>query len=163
MSGRREDGEPLLTGGAGQNDFRRRQDQLGGIWPLASHTSKMNSREGGAVGSLATFNRPIVRRGVPYQNGDGRVGLHFQCFQYDLEGQFEVLFHNWAQDPDVHANGTGLDPVLGAGPKCLRFPSTNANCAAVGELTTIRGGEYFYFPSIPGLFEIAQGAKLTLE
>ena len=121
----------MVGGSAGTNDFDRTNDASGAAWPYHSHTAKMNPRDG------RNDHRRMVRRGITYVDGTEK-GLLFQSFQSTL-ATFELLLRWWAGDPDHPHQGGGIDQVLSA-------PNN--------PLTTIRGGEYFYFPSIAGLRKI---------
>jgi deferrochelatase/peroxidase EfeB len=142
LIGRQKDGTPLAAAGAGPNDFDRNCDPHGARWPLASHISKMNPRMG-----QPGERRPILRRGMTYDE-NGEQGLVFQGFQAGLEAQFELLLGGWAHSPNHPAPGAGRDPILTDGSDNVSFAGSQVCPSGV---TTIRGGEYFYFPSIPGL------------
>lgn len=82
-------------------------------------------------------NTRIFRQGIPHEEGEEK-GLLFQSFQAFLDAQFELLLKGWALNQHHPRQNAGVDPIVST------------------PLTTIRGGEYFYFPSIPGpqaLFE----------
>jgi len=104
----------------------------------------------------------IVRRGVTYDNRsdisnpepEKGVGLLFLCYQANIQRQFEVLQATWANNPNYPKNGTGIDPLIG---------QTDINTARVSHKSTyntakeslelngtvtLKGGEYFYSPSI---------------
>jgi deferrochelatase/peroxidase EfeB len=126
LVGRNRDGSPLVPGTAHEDDFTRASDPRGQHWAIGSHISKMNPRDG------LEPNSRIFRQGVAYQDG-AEKGLLFLSFQAFLDAQFELLFKVWASNPHHPRQDAGVDPIL-----------TKA-------LTTVRGGEYFYFPSIPGV------------
>lgn len=124
--GRNRDGTPMLPGTAHENDFDRSSDPQGQHWLIGSHTSKMNPRDSNEP------NTRIYRQGIPYEEGEEK-GLLFQSFQSFLDAQFELLFRGWGLNQHHPRQNAGVDPILTA------------------PLTTVRGGEYFYFPSIAGL------------
>jgi deferrochelatase/peroxidase EfeB len=151
--GRKQNGEPLACAGSDANDFADKTDATGAKWPFACHTRKMNSRQPGQE------HHRIVRRGVTYT--DGKLeGTYFQCFQADLQEQFEFLFKRWGNFRSQPQTGCGVDPLVGLDPNHpQQWPKPGAQYGnvpettgfTISELTTIRGGEYFYFPSIPFL------------
>jgi len=155
--GRKQNGEPLAcAAGADVNDFDHKTDATGAKWPFACHTRKMNSRQPGQE------HHRIVRRGVTYTDGKLQ-GTYFQCFQADLQEQFEFLFKRWGNFRSQPQKGCGVDPLVGVDPnhpqqwpkpgvKNGDVPETTG--FTISQLTTIRGGEYFYFPSIPFLENI---------
>jgi Dyp-type peroxidase family len=138
----------------------------GGQWAFASHTRKMNFREPGQE------HHRIVRRSTMYKDkASGRVGIYFQSFQANLEGQFEFLLKRWANVRSHPKTGCGVDPLVGVDPTGhpQQWPRPHEQNApgpahvSISGLTTIRGGEYFYFPSIPFLHKIADGVSKEFE
>ncbi|MBC7448122.1 MAG: hypothetical protein H7330_08695 [Hymenobacteraceae bacterium] len=144
--------------------------------PFHAHVRTVNPRQG------VTFdddpNRPfqLTRRGIPFgsradaQKEDGDpVGLLFMCYQALIEGQFEPV-QRWSDGtanppgliptPVVNGHPLNRDALIGQGP---RGPQTyNYTYAAPGcrqgsfkQFVHLRGGEYFYAPSLPGLRELA--------
>jgi Dyp-type peroxidase family len=145
ITGRSREGKQLIDPYRHENDFSAEDDPQGKLWPFASHTRKMNPRTGAELGTR------ILRRGVPYEEGSEK-GLLFQSFQASLQDQFEELFFNWGDKPNQPEDGTGTDPLIGRPLGTpLKFPSTCPTGIQIANLTTLRGGEYFYFPSITAL------------
>jgi Dyp-type peroxidase family len=83
------------------------------------------------------------------------VGLLFMCYNASIERQFEYMQSRWANDRDYLRPGTGIDPIIGqlrddhAGqlwppqhgePDPIRF--------SFGNFVTMKGGEYFFVPSL---------------
>ncbi|HEV2721923.1 MAG TPA: peroxidase, partial [Thermoanaerobaculia bacterium] len=113
----------------------------------------------------------IVRRGIPYgtrkrhpsefQSLDDLpsegVGLLFMCFQRMIETQFRFIHQNWVNFAAFRELGTGIDPLIGQGTATAqRWPkeygSAEPHCeAAFGGFVKMKGGEYFFTPSIPFL------------
>ena len=144
LIGRHRDGTPLIGGGPDDNDFSRQLDRNGINWPFASHICKMNPRD--------SVNRTfIIRRGITYDDGSSK-GLLFQSFQADLEFQFELLVSTWARDPNHPVAGSGSDSLAVTMPSQKGSSgSTSWASPGVSDVVTLRGGEYFYFPSIPAI------------
>jgi deferrochelatase/peroxidase EfeB len=147
--GRQKNGCPLTGCRKDFNDFDRKEDPDGRKWPFASHTGKMNTRDGNGLSDR------ILRRGVTYQDKTtGRKGILFQSFQAMLKEQFELHLW-WAVMEDRARAKTGHDPILGWGKQM--FPhAVNAGDVEsdISKLVTFRGGEYFYFPSIPAVWRL---------
>jgi deferrochelatase/peroxidase EfeB len=106
-----------------------------------------------------------------------KVGLLFLCAQSSIADQFEFIQAAWADNEDFLRPGSGLDPVIGqlpAGkprdaavaqpwPKVyashnqLDFSQTPPVATdpyfpqRVGQWVTMRGGEYFFVPSLSAL------------
>jgi len=166
--GRFEDGTPIVfqrTEGLHNpipNNFNYKDDPKGDRCPLQAHIRQVNPREANAQ----ERNHRIVRRGITYgeRNEDledrpeKEVGLLFMCFQSDIENQFEFL-----QRRANGGRGTNIDPVIGQvkkkfagqqwpttwdGPRRKPFPFAN--------FVTLKGGEYFFAPSISGLIRMVE-------
>jgi deferrochelatase/peroxidase EfeB len=110
----------------------------------------------------------IARRSVPYgKEQDPEVGLLFMCYQSDICQQFEFLQANWANNEDFPEQGTGLDAIIGrsrAGHKApdhhwpLRWNAKQGGhkSCLFQSFVTLKGGEYFFAPSLPFLRNITQ-------
>ncbi|NJP83107.1 peroxidase, partial [Streptomyces sp. AA8] len=92
---------------------------------------------------------------------EGGVGLLFMAFNSNLVDQFEFTQLNWANSSRFPKFGSepapGLDPVIGQGD---RIPATwpqvwgeeaGQEVPAPAEAVTMKGGEYFFMPSLPFL------------
>lgn len=170
LVGRFPDGKPLIlsepgaTDGIISNNFNYKKDPNGKVSPLHSHIRKMNPRSASYKERL----RRIVRRGITYDYSempseknppakggrDSRVGLLFLCFQADIGRQFEYL-QEAANDAEK-----GLDPILGQvreghvppPQKWHRSWDSDPNAAprfhGFHGCVTLKGGEYFFAPSL---------------
>ncbi|HEX8532513.1 MAG TPA: Dyp-type peroxidase, partial [Cytophagales bacterium] len=162
LVGRFEDGTPVtLQGAEGMhhpipNGFTYHDDGSGSKCPFQAHIRKVNPRLKDQNG------RRIARRGIPYGNrrpdlGDRPtkdVGLLFMCYQQCIENQFEAM-QRGANDPNVNGAGVGLDPIVGQGDRTAQPYAFEwgKNEPEKGEFkfdafVTMRGGEYFFAPSI---------------
>ncbi|HEV7787314.1 MAG TPA: peroxidase [Thermoanaerobaculia bacterium] len=152
------------------NDFNfdRRKETSGARCPLHAHIRKTNPR-GGSVGSTSASVseerlRRIVRRGVPYDvrqvredEAESGVGLLFLCFQANIGKQFAFIQQTWANAADFPSGATGVDPIIGK-PIAGQFQQWRqgwdelAQCPFnFGQFVTLKGGEFFFAPSIPFL------------
>ncbi|UOQ73548.1 Dyp-type peroxidase domain-containing protein [Hymenobacter cellulosilyticus] len=122
----------------------------------------------GETNNAAELRHRITRRGIPYGSRKGAqqgedAGLLFMCYQRNIGQQFEFLQKSWANNERfLFDKGlVGLDPIIGQGKRAeLTFPtawnrSTKAT-AHFAQFVTMRGGEYFYAPSLSGLAALAQ-------
>ena len=136
----------------------------------------------------AERERRIVRRGITYGRrnrhpnafqalddlpSDG-VGLLFMCFQASIRNQFAFIQRGWANNQAFIDEGAGIDPVIGqldseqpGGPKAEPVAQTwrpeygsdqRPTQASFGSFVRMRGGEFFFAPSLPFLRGLAATA-----
>ncbi len=157
---------PIPPGDAGlPNNFNYGDDQAGLRCPFAAHIRKANPRS-----DLPDAKSHLMaRRGIPYGSrtdhpGDEGVdnkpvqgvGLLFMAYQSDLEKQFEVSQRFWANNADSSRQQVGIDPIIGqgrgAGDPGQRFPRQYDKSLTepfdFSGFVTLKGGEYFFAPSI---------------
>jgi Dyp-type peroxidase family len=166
--GRFEDGTPVVlqpTDGWPTNSFTYDEDPDGVRCPLQAHIRKVNPRQPGIP--------RIVRRGIPYGERkkepknksrlqelptDG-VGLLFMCYQKSIAKQFEVLQYALANNPRFPAKqAPGIDPLIGQPgsdgvgqhkwPAHWKEPRERQKPFDFHGFVTLKGGEYFFAPSI---------------
>lgn len=173
--GRFEDGTPLTLHQAAAgvpvaNDFDYSADANGGKCPFHAHIRKSNPR-GSSPGGLA-FDKSVqmARRGITYgvrlqdpdtkelvdQPNDG-VGLLFMSYQASIEQQFHFMQTAWVNNENFPKASIGMDPIIGQrGTLGQHWPPTyGSDAGAIQKLfagfVTLKGGEYFFAPSIAGL------------
>jgi Dyp-type peroxidase family len=124
--------------------------------------------------------RRITRRGIPYgkpmpdicdaedtdPNPAADRGLLFMCYQANIEKQFEFIQRTWVDNPNFPTNvfnlptakDTGDDPLIGQNRnEPQRWPRKWGDASAgrvkfnFEAAVTLKGGEYFYAPSVPFL------------
>jgi Dyp-type peroxidase family len=170
--GRFEDGTPVVlqkTDGLARavpNDFDYAADPGGSRCPFQAHIRKMNPR--GETGAPNERDRRIARRGITYGNRcvqpkddpapedlpEKGVGLLFMCFQSDIAQQFEFMQASWGNNDQFVQPNTGLDPIIGQGSSNVtpRWPTTwgkpAKKAAPFHGAVTMKGGEYFFAPSL---------------
>jgi Dyp-type peroxidase family len=169
--GRFEDGTPVtLQYHDGMhnpifNNFNYKSDTEGSKCPFHGHIRKVNPRDQSVEGRA----HRITRRGITYgkrrkdlkDQPEGNVGLLFMCFQADIGRQFEHL--------QIRANDTadGLDPIIGQTENEKTRLQQNWPPEWAGDdgkpqpfdfqgFVTLKGGEYFFAPSINFLRKIDQ-------
>jgi Dyp-type peroxidase family len=171
VMGRFEDGTPVvLEGTPGRstpppNNFNYEGDLDGQKCPLQAHIRKVNPRQKGVP--------RIVRRGITYGNREKEpqdnpsleelpsegVGLLFMCYQSNIAQQFEVLQCLYANDPRFpEEQEPGIDPIIGQpggnGVGQLKWPvqwndpRDQHKRFDFHSFVTLKGGEYFFAPSI---------------
>jgi Dyp-type peroxidase family len=171
IMGRFKDGTPLTSADreAGHtlanpppNNFNYENDRDAMKCPFQAHVRKMNSRLDAQRAVEDERSHRIARRGITYgEKGAKNVGLLFMCFQSDIEQQFEWLQRMVANDRNYFDTGTGLDPLIGQGPSAaqkwpLRWGQPNTASVDIHALVKVKGGEYFFAPSI-GFLKVFPG------
>jgi deferrochelatase/peroxidase EfeB len=90
------------------------------------------------------------------------VGLLFMAFNTDVAQQFEFTQSAWADNPGfpfaAPEQPVGLDPLIGQGPRSttMHCPvgwgagggSNLAEVPQAPQVVTMKGGEYFFMPSL---------------
>lgn len=171
--GRFKDGTPIVKhsipqGALGdQVDFNYDHDKGGARCPMHAHVRKVNPRN--EIGFFKNIlaqeqRRRIARRGITYSDaaGGAAVGLLFMCYQSNIAEQFEFIQRRWANGPDFLKGGTGRDPIIGQISKpedAKDFPEwsnawgdeSDKERVQFGQYVRMRGGAYFFTPSVVGL------------
>jgi Dyp-type peroxidase family len=173
--GRFQDGTPLTMANAEggvpvRNDFNYGADANASRCPFQGHIRKTHPR-GSSAGGLAFDNTvQMARRGITYghrlqdpdskalidQPNDG-VGLLFMSYQASIDSQFHFMQTQWANNEGFPNAGVGIDPVIGqVGTQEQQWFPTFGSTASprsehVGGFVKLKGGDYFYAPSVGGL------------
>ena len=155
------------------NDFTYK-DQ---VCPISAHIRKTNIRETVFTNNDGDKRAPrtrIIRNGIPYgsdykghENDESKRGLLFVCYQGHIEDGFQHMQKDWSNCPNFRSDGVGLDPIIGQvnrkktpGGKVttvFRIPEGGEDREKRGPsvefepLVTLKGGEYFFVPSISAL------------
>lgn len=138
--------------------------------PYGSHMRRNNPRDHfrfyGKEQSLKISARHrIIRRGSSYkmagESGQEEIGLHFVCFNTNIEMQFEFIQHAWANNRQLHNLTNDIDVIIGVPAQAapdkeksqftIQAEPVNEYIDDVKPFVTIRGGEYFFFPGIAAL------------
>jgi Dyp-type peroxidase family len=155
------------------NNFDYGADADGRRCPFQGHIRKANPRGSGGFETPPDERMHLMaRRGQTYgqrtddPNADlpsntrptGGVGLLFMAFNVDFGQQFDFVQSVWVNNPgfpDPHGGAEpGLDPVIGQGARKegTYFPIWDASAtrttAAIPQAVTLKGGEYFFMPSL---------------
>jgi len=164
------DGDP---GGSHSNDdFGYADTDPDGLkCPFGSHLRRNNPRDQvrwySKKQSLKVSNRHrIIRRGRTYElptdgEKDGEIGLHFICFNANIELQFEFIQHTWSNNnqSEVLSNDLDIligmpnehDPQVNRGQFTVQNTPVNEYYEGWNQYTTIKGGAYYFFPSLTTL------------
>lgn len=178
--GRYRNGTPLAISDSASNsamdlsnNFNYDDEDPGGNkCPFHAHIRKTNPRdESRIIDKIIIPDRFITRRGIPYHvketpNNKDEKGLLFMCFQSSLRKQFNFIQGTWsnAKRFPLFRGKPGLDPITGQEEDGIvskgdqSWPkSYNAKEEVdfdFGLFVNMRGGEYFFSPSITFLKQL---------
>lgn len=167
-----------------RNNFLYMENDPHGLkCPVLSHIRRSNPRDGIPIRpalSLTEVSRHrIIRRGYSYgpyldyetqQGADGKLaqdgerrGLHFVCFNTDIERQFVFLQQTWINNAGFQGGIDQKDPLTGDcdGTNVMEIPRDPVAHVVRGlpRFVEMKGGAYFFFPSISALRYLAWGGK----
>jgi Dyp-type peroxidase family len=155
-------------------DFRYGADAEGARCPMGAHIRRVHPRDAFGFNGQLINRRRITRRGLPY----GRFapegapvtdtedrGVIFMALNASLSRQFEFVQQQWVQyGNDAHL-GNDKDVLMGnhggSGRFVVQGDTSPANppfiCSNLPDFVELRGGDYFFLPSITALGMIAMG------
>ncbi len=162
------------------NDFGYAADDKDGMkCPFGSHVRRCNPRDSfedaDKKESIKLSNRHrIIRRarmyGEPFIGSatntkpEGEVGLVFNCFNADISRQFELIYHTWGNSTKVKKLYNDPDPIISVRenpsegqPQNFTIQGCPVNQTITGlqRFVKIKGGAYFFFPSITAVRYLA--------
>ncbi|MGH9180815.1 MAG: Dyp-type peroxidase, partial [Acidimicrobiales bacterium] len=159
MMGRRPDGRPLARPGTTEETLDFANDPDGTTCPLGAHIRRANPRRSFGPQRQAFFDRHrMLRRGIPYTT-PGERGLLFVCLCASIARQFEFVQGQWLNDGNALGLGDERDPIAGSHPLAsdgrMTVPGDRARPVWVvprlPRLVSVRGGAYFFVPSLEAL------------
>ncbi|HEX6845743.1 MAG TPA: Dyp-type peroxidase [Chitinophagaceae bacterium] len=152
-----------------------KEDKEGEKCPFGSHIRRTNPRDQfeespPGVSLKLTRRHRIMRRVRSYgedfigsaedHQPNGEVGLLFGCFNANISKQFEFIQYTWANSPKFKRLYDDPDPIIGVR-ECpangvkqnFTIPQSTVNKVIpnLQSFVTVRGGAYFFFPSITAL------------
>ena len=145
--------------------FDYKGDQDGSKCPLNAHIRVVNPREKDAEGNIISTPQ-IIRRGMAYEaEKDGKMvkGLCFLSYQSSIERNLSPLFQRMRGDMGGQKDAIAYRPHIAEDEqdratfyKKYGDISEGSFTQLIGgnHLTTFRGGQYFYAPSIPFLRDL---------
>jgi Dyp-type peroxidase family len=172
--GRWRSGAPLALSpdrdsGQSRNNFvYRKLDPDGLRCPFGAHVRRANPRDmlppGISDESVTINHHRILRRGRPYgpclsdpetDRDDGiERGLLFLALNANIRRQFEFVQQTWIGNPNFGGLYTDRDALLGSDPEAtVTIPGLPVRTRLCGlpQFVTMRGGSYFFVPSLPTL------------
>lgn len=177
---RHPNGEPVDSGKKPDTDFQYlHDDSLGHRCPFGAHIRRTNPRD--ALGTkpgddtLANLHR-LIRRGRAYgqplakemtpdamlaKGPDGvERGLHFICFNANIERQFEFVQQTWSNSAKFAGLRNDPDPLIGArylpgSQFTIEQAGVRRRFVGMPNFVTTRGGAYFFMPGIAAVRYLA--------
>jgi Dyp-type peroxidase family len=153
-------------------NFTYGNDPEGARCPMGAHMRRVHPRDAFGFNGKLINRRRITRRGLPYgpaaAEGD-RVtdqedrGVIFMALNANISRQFEFVQQQWIEyGNDAHL-GNDKDMLLGNhgghGKFVVQGDTSATNppfvCSGLPNFVELRGGEYFFLPSITALGMIA--------
>ncbi len=149
--GRRRTGEPLVAGSVDPENFSFKGVEPNQC-PYQAHVRVMNPRDGKP-------HPVIIRRGMAYGPTDtlgGERGLLFMSLHRTIMDFTSLMFRAESSRDPVLSTTADWTPDYTPANGCVvgRLPGQKWEfngrtvCYPIANLTTIRGGEYFYIPSL---------------
>ena len=155
-------------------DFTYGGDLAGARCPMGAHLRRVHPRDAFGFNGRLINRRRITRRGLPYgpfaaedqpvSDADDR-GVVFMALNASLSRQFEFVQQQWVQYGNDSHLGNDKDVLMGNhgghGRFVVQGDSSNTNppfvCSNLPDFVELRGGDYFFLPSITALGMIALG------
>ncbi len=139
------------------NSFGFRENDLDGHGcPVASHVRRANPRDAlppSAELSMQVSRRHrILRRGITYSDASGK-GVLFIALNANIARQFEFLQQTWLNNGKFGGRYDERDPLMthGAGQLTLPRQPLRRCVEGISRFVTMKGGGYFFLPSIRAL------------
>jgi Dyp-type peroxidase family len=176
LVGRWPNGMPLVGSPTNQdppadlNTFGYRElDQDGLRCPIGAHVRRTNPRdtlgEDGPTSLVRSGLHRITRRGRLYQETE-RQGLLFIALNANLRRQFEFIQQTWINNSKFGGLCSDRDPLVGngydiAGERVQRIFTrallpVRERCVGLPSFVRMRGGGYFFLPSLRALSYLAE-------
>ncbi|HEY0371348.1 MAG TPA: Dyp-type peroxidase [Thermoanaerobaculia bacterium] len=155
------------------NKFDYTNDPHGFACPVGAHIRRSNPRDSlgpdPETGLLTANRHRLLRRARSYghrlatdtnpmptiDDGEKR-GLHFICFNSDLQRQFEFVQQTWVNNPQFGGLANEVDPLIGDQQSCEGIFTVQADPLRTRyknmcRFVTMRGGVYGFLPGIRAL------------
>jgi Dyp-type peroxidase family len=155
-------------------NFTYQRDLGGERCPIGAHIRRANPRDAFGWNGWLVNRRRIVRRGLPYGSytpedqpvrDEDEHGMIFIALNASISRQFEFICQQWMDYGNDAKQGSDRDPLTGNhggfGTFMIQGSEDPSNppylCAGLPNFVELRGGDYFFVPSITALKMIATG------
>ena len=153
-------------------NFTYGTDGEGTRCPIGAHIRRVHPRDAFGFNGKLIDRRRITRRGQPYgtfageneavSDADDR-GIVFMALNASLSRQFEFVQQQWIEYGNDAHQGNDKDPLMGNheghGKFVVQGDRSAANppyvCAHLPSFVELKGGDYFFLPSITALGMLA--------
>ncbi|MGH9394915.1 MAG: Dyp-type peroxidase, partial [Terriglobales bacterium] len=167
--------DPALVADPNRNtNFTYGNDPLGARCPMGAHIRRTNPRDAAGFDGGLVNRRRIMRRGLPYgsyvpdgqpaDDGEDR-GIVFMALNASIFRQFEFVQQQWIEYGNDARQGNDKDTLLGNHAGQGRFSIQGSAdpgnppfiCGGLPNFVELRGGDYFFMPSLTALAMMAIG------
>jgi Dyp-type peroxidase family len=168
--------DPAIMNDKNRNvNFTFGKDLEGTRCPIGAHIRRTNPRNAFGFNGQVINRRRISRRGMPYGpytpedqpgNDDGEHGIVFMAVNASIFRQFEFVQQQWIEYGNDARQGNDKDMLIGNhgghGKFMIQGTDDPKNppflCGGLPNFVELRGGDYFFMPSITALRLIAEHA-----
>ncbi|ABV93184.1 peroxidase [Dinoroseobacter shibae DFL 12 = DSM 16493] len=175
MVGRRINGDAMAPNATPEdnNSFDFTDDRDGKHCPIGSHVRRSNNRavniQSADVSLDVTMRHRILRRARIYEDA-GETGLQFICFNASIVRQFEFMQSAWCNNAFFQGLQKEVDPIIGTHRQAAfgldaidRYTIPRSPYRRVlkklPQFVTVKGGAYFFMPSLAALRFVAQSCR----
>jgi Dyp-type peroxidase family len=166
---------PSIVGDKNRNtDFTYGGDPAGVRCPIGAHLRRVHPRDAFGFHGELVNRRRIMRRGLAYGEyvpegqpvrDDDERGIIFMALNASIFRQFEFIQQQWIQYGNDSHQGNDRDLLVGnhdgTGKFMVQGTTDPKNppfiCAELPSFVELRGGNYFFIPSLTALAMIATG------
>jgi Dyp-type peroxidase family len=167
--------DPSIVQDPGRStNFTYGDDAAGTRCPVGAHIRRVHPRDAFGFNGRLIDRRRITRRGLPYgrfaaegepvSDSDER-GIIFMALNANFARQFEFVQQQWVQYGNDARLGNDKDMLMGQhgghGRYAIQGDTSSTNppflCTNLPDFVALRGGDYFFIPSITALGMIAMG------
>jgi Dyp-type peroxidase family len=155
-------------------NFTYGADPEGTRCPIGAHVRRVHPRDAFGFNGRLIDRRRMTRRGVPYgppaapdeaASDREERGVIFMALSASLSRQFEFVQQQWIEYGNDAHQGNDKDMLMGnhggQGKFVVQGDTTATNppfiCGSLPNFVELRGGDYFFLPSITALGMIAMG------